>query len=67
MQYKLNGINTSTKAFARMIATIKPIFMAYFFETIYYSISKHLLAAGSKDGEFFGSISTYFCTMETNN
>ncbi len=67
IQYELNGANTSTEIFARMIAIMNFIAMARFFETTCHSIFQHFLAAGSKDGGLFGLISTYFGKVETNS
>ena len=67
MQYKNNGVNNSAKVFARMIATMNPIALACFFETTCHGIFEHLLAAGSKDGELFGPVFTYFDIVEIND
>lgn len=66
MRYKDNGVNNSVEAFARMTATMNPVAVARFFKATYCGIFEHLLAAGSKDGELFGPVSTYFGTIETN-
>lgn len=65
--YKLNSTNTFLKAFARITATINSVAVARFFELTCYGIFEYLLAAGSKDGGLFGSISTYFGIVETNS
>ncbi len=67
MQYELNGVNTSAKAFARMTATMNPVAMACFFRATCYGIFEHLLAAGSKDGGILGPISIYFGIVEIND
>ncbi len=67
IQYKFNGANISTEAFARMTATINPIARTRFFETTCRDIFEYSLAAGSKNGGLFSLISTYFGTVETND
>lgn len=42
------------------------IVVTYFFEIIYYSILKYLLAACYKDVGFFSPISIFFSIIETN-
>ena len=66
MRYKNNGINNSTEAFAKMIARINLIAVACFFEATCCGIFEYLLAASSKNGGFFGPVSTYFGMVETN-
>ena len=58
--------SNTADAFARATATMNPIVVAQFFETICTGIFEHLLAAGSKDGGLLGPVSTYFGTVETN-
>ena len=66
MQCKKSGNSNTADAFARSTATINPIAVAQFFETICTDIIEHLLAAGSKDSGILGLVSTYFGTIETN-
>ena len=66
MRYEDNGVNNSVEVFARMTATMNPVAVTRFFEAICRSIFEYLLAAGYKDGGFFGPVSTYFGTVETN-
>ena len=66
MRYQDNSINNSAEIFARTTAIINPIAVAHFFETTYYSIFEHLMAAGSKDRGLLGRVPIYFGIIETN-
>lgn len=65
--YKNNCIYNFTKIFAKIIATINPIILACFFETIFHDIFKSLLVNDSKYKELFNPVSTYFGMVKINN
>lgn len=67
MQYKIKDTNSFVEIFTKIIATINLVTIMHFFETICYSIFKYLLAANSKNREFFSLVSTYFGIIETNS
>lgn len=55
------------KKFAKIIAIINPIAVAYVFKATCCSIFEHLLAVGFKNKKLFGFFSTYFSIIETNS
>lgn len=53
--------------FAQTTATMNPVAMLQFFDTVCKEIFECLLAANSETGGLFGPIATYFGMVETNN
>ncbi len=62
-----SGLSTSAKKFKLATTVMNPVAIAQFFEITCTSIFKHLLAAGSTEGELLGPVSTYYGIVKTNS
>lgn len=66
MQYKIYSVHNSVNVFTKKITRINLKYVTSFLQAICYSIFEYLLAVSFKEGEIFGSIFTYFGTIEIN-